>query len=260
MIYIDTEATSSEPAGYPWPPLQGSCLITADAVVPVRVDDAGGHWTAIDAHLAAAGAAPMAQRQAVLAIGSNRSLVALRRKYAPLPGWIIPTLNVAVAGIGVSHAACVSGPGWIPWAPLVADSRQWFRYAVSFVDNHELALLDSTEPNYVRRLLPPVHTVQLENGDVLDGVHLYCSRHGLITGEDGMPVPAGTQREALQLAAAALGQAVTHAQLAASACLREQVRVAFTPTAAADGLAASAGPAHGNPGAPGQTDVTVSVQ
>lgn len=227
----------SDPAGYPWPPLEASAIVTAAAVMPVLVD--GSHWATIDAHLKTAGAAPLSDRHAVLAIGSNRSLVALRRKYARVPGWVLPTLRVTVAGLDVGHAACVSGPGWIPWAPKAGDRSLRCSYEVSFLDDEALAVLDATEPNYHRSALPPEHDVLLEDGQVLEGVDLYCSRHSLIGGPDGIAVPAGGQVQALELVAAALGRAVTHADLAADPGLREQAREAFAAAAVGDGLTAA---------------------
>lgn len=236
-VHTGAPTPRSDPAGYPWPPLAASVIVTAETVVPVPVD--GSHWAAIDTHLKTAGAAPLPERHPVLAIGSNRSLVALRRKYARVPGWVIPTLSVTVAGLDVGHAACVSGPGWIPWAPRVVDHDLRFRYEVSYLDDDALAVLDATEPNYHRRALPPEHVVLVGDGQVLDGVDLYCSRHGLI-GSDGVAVPAGGQTRALELVAAVLGRAVTHADLAADVGLREQVREAFARTAVDDGFAAAA--------------------
>ncbi|WP_205327046.1 hypothetical protein [Glycomyces sp. YM15] len=235
---VHASAPASDPAGYPWLPLNTSAIVTADAVEPVLVD--GSHWTTINAHLSAAGSAPMSERHAVLAIGSNRSLVALRRKYARVPGWVLPTLRVTVPGLDVGHAACVSRPGWIPWAPRVGTFGVRCSYEVAFLDGDTLAVLDATEPNYHRAALPPEHDVRLENGEVLVGVDLYCSRHGLIGGADGIAVPAGRQVQALELVAAALGRAVTHADLAADDGLREEAREAFAATAVSDGLAAAA--------------------
>jgi hypothetical protein len=145
---------------------------------------------------------------------------------------------VTVAGLDVGHAACVSGPGWIPWAPKATDMSVRCSYEVSFLDDEALDVLDATEPNYHRSALPPDHDVRLEDGQALDGVDLYCSRHGLI-GADGIAVPAGDQGRALELVAAALGRTVTHADLAADASLREQAREAFAVAAVGDGLAAA---------------------
>jgi hypothetical protein len=111
---------------------------------------------------------------------------------------------------------------------------------VSFLDEVELALLDRTEPNYLRLPVPTVHTVELENGEMLDNAHLYRSRHGLIGSEDGDPVPAGPQHDALPIAAAALGRPVTHAQFAASADLRNELRAALAASAVKDGMDTSA--------------------
>ncbi|GAA2136798.1 hypothetical protein GALLR39Z86_39750 [Glycomyces algeriensis] len=36
--------------------------------------------------------------------------------------------------------------------------------------------------------------VRLEDGEALGGIDLYCSRHGLIGGADGIAVPAGGDR------------------------------------------------------------------
>jgi hypothetical protein len=236
-VHANASPPASDPAGYPWPPLNTSAIVAAEAIVPVLVD--GSHWATIDAHLNTAGAAPMSERQAVLAIGSNRSLVALRRKYARVPDWVIPTLRVTVAGLDVGHAACVSGPGWIPWAPKTTDLSVRCSYEVSFLNDEALAVLDATEPNYHRNTLPPEHDVRLDDSQVLEGVDLYCSRHGLI-GADGIAVLAGGQTRALELVTAALGRAVTHADLAADGSLREQAREAFAAAAVGDGLTAAA--------------------
>jgi hypothetical protein len=119
----------------------------------------------------------------VAAVGSNASPAVLARKLSSLrEGWV--ALEPAdLAGVQVGHSAHVSAGGYVPAAPY-----RWPGTAavvVGWFDDRQLALLDATEPNYVRRRLEL-------------GVEVYVSRWGVVALE-GRPVPLMGQAELLHL-------------------------------------------------------------
>lgn len=245
--HLPTSPAASDPAGYPWTPLPRSCLITADTVAPMRCTlsanrtdplmwtveaDTGTHG--LDTVLAEHGVPLLRDRFPVLSIGSNRSAVALRRKYAALDAWAIPVTAVTVTGLALGYAACVSGPGWVPWAPR-AEADAVLDLQIAWVSDEERAILDATEPNYVRSPLPDVCRAVV-HGQYLEDVTLYRSRHGLIGDAAGGPHPAGDQTTGLALVAAALGRACSHAEFAIDATLRDAARAALAVSAVIDGF------------------------
>lgn len=251
-----------DPADYPWTPLRENTLLAATAAWPMSYradadeDDVearlGTAWTvdrgegegegetSLDAALAALGVPGLAERRPVLAIGSNRSAAALRRKFGTDTSWAIPVLCADVEGVYVGYAACVSTPGWIPWAPMrVTCDNRFHAWPVLLLTESELAILDASEPNYRRLPLDTECRVFVDSGPLseafADPVELYRSRHGLIADADGIPVHAQDQGVGLALVEQALGRIVDD-QLADDPDLRDAARLALAEHAVDDGF------------------------
>ena len=144
MIQDDRASATSDglrPERYPW---------RATTRAGVLVDGGFTDTDDPDGALRVNGAAPMAGRHRVLAVGSNASPEVMHRKMAraglnrPLAMTITRT-----EGIGVGHSAHVSLPGYIAAAPY--RCAQCIRRLVQLhLDDEQLDALDATEPNYVR--------------------------------------------------------------------------------------------------------------
>jgi hypothetical protein len=129
------------------------------------------------------GGADVRGRTPVAAVGSNAAPAVLARKLAALAsGWVAMEPR-ALPGVRVGHSAHVSVHGYVPAAPYVGEGAA--SAVVGWFDDEQLALLDATEPNYVRLGL-----------DV--GVDVYVSRWGVVA-IDGAPVPLTGQAELLRL-------------------------------------------------------------
>jgi hypothetical protein len=96
----------------------------------------------------------LAQRTCVVAVGSNASAVVLHRKLAAHGvSTTLPLRPVEVTGIGVGFSAHVSRPGFVPCAPFRAPGQVTLLVA-AWLDDRQLAVVDATEPTYVRTRLP----------------------------------------------------------------------------------------------------------
>lgn len=122
-------------------------------------------------------------RTPVAAVGSNAAPAILARKLAALvSGWVAMEPR-ALPGVRIGHSAHVSLHGYVPAAPYVGPGAA--RTVVGWFDDEQLALLDATEPNYVRLRLDA-------------GVDVYASRWGVVA-VDGVPVPLTGQAQLLEL-------------------------------------------------------------
>jgi len=138
-------------------------------------------------------------RRCVLAVGSNAAPRVLAAKLSaaavPLEVGLLPC---TVGGIAVAHSAHVSPAGYVAttamWAP-----RARTQVVACWFTADQLAAVDATEPNYVRRALAPTTTGAPEPAAV------YASRWGVLA-------PGGT-------ALAPTTQAVVHRVFAADAVL-----------------------------------------
>lgn len=157
------------PDDYPWVDLH---LRTAGVL---RWDPAG-----FEVH---PGVADVRGRTPVAAVGSNAAPAVLARKLAALgSGWVAMEPRV-LPEVQVGHSAHVSVHGYVPAAPYVG--RGTALAVVGWFDDEQLALLDATEPNYVRLRLDA-------------GVDVYASRWGVVA-VDGVPVPLTGQARLLEL-------------------------------------------------------------
>jgi hypothetical protein len=129
------------------------------------------------------GGADVRGRTPVAAVGSNAAPAVLARKLAALgSGWVSMEPR-ALQGVQVGHSAHVSVQGYVPASPYVGEGAA--QAVVGWFDDEQLALLDATEPNYVRLRLDA-------------DVDVYASRWGVVA-IDGVPVPLTGQAELLRL-------------------------------------------------------------
>lgn len=231
----------ADPTVYPGAPVGFSCLLTHDDVWPLEIGpdgwlvDFSGERFDVEAALDRLGAAPMAERTPVLAVGSNASAAQLRRKWAGEAHMAVPLTWVDVTGLGVGFSAHVSKAGYVPYAPLKSTGVS-ARFVVSWLTSAEVAVLDATEPNYVPTVLDgAAFPAVLENGQGLKSFTVYRGRWGVICGEDGAPVPAGSQEAALALLAG-FGR-YTNAVFGSDEALRASATKFLTGSAGPDGFA-----------------------
>lgn len=185
------------PLAYPGPLHRWPALLLADGATDLYGPAPGrlGDWTvtdetgsSLDQTLAAHSAAPMSERVAVAAVGSNGCQDVLRRKlFGARPGLsptdgpshdqvghAVPMTPATVAGLGIAHAAFVSRPGFIPAAPAEM-SGETASVVLTWLDRDQLARLDATEPNYHRVRLVDGRSRTTCGRRVL-GVDVYASR------------------------------------------------------------------------------------
>ncbi|MGW6524419.1 hypothetical protein [Streptomyces sp. NPDC054962] len=163
------DAPRDHPLSYPgaWPATSG--LLHGDELLPLdRLTHPG--------------------RTPVVAVGSNASPAQLRHKMAEFGVTSpIPMVRARVTGIDVGVSAHVSRVGYVSASPVDAPgvTRELF---VIWLDPEQLALIDATEPNYDRVLLPaPGFRVELENGEALLDAFAYVNHHGVLHHGDGIP-------------------------------------------------------------------------
>ncbi|MFF1440152.1 hypothetical protein [Streptomyces sp. NPDC058295] len=163
------DAPRDHPLSYPgaWPAASG--LLHGDELLPLdRLTHPG--------------------RTPVVAVGSNASPAQLRHKMAEFGVTSpIPMVKARVTGIDVGVSAHVSRVGYVSASPVAAPAvtRELF---VIWLDPEQLALIDATEPNYDRVLLPaPGFRVELENGEALLDSFAYVNHHGVLHNGDGIP-------------------------------------------------------------------------
>jgi hypothetical protein len=168
-----TDAGSSRHgADYPFGAAAGSGLLRAD-----------GSWVDVAPGQDWPGRIPL------VAVGSNAVPEVLYAKLAAAvatcPLGDVPFDPTPVTGLGVAHSAHVSPGGYVPTTPL-ADRGRTRRLVVSWFSAEQLAVLDRTEPNYVRTALPASAGVP--------GAQVYVSRWGVLA-PGGTPVAPATQAE-----------------------------------------------------------------
>ncbi len=161
----------------------------------------------------------LAGRTAVLAVGSNQSPAQLARKYAHLPGSVIPLTRAWLDDFDVVYATHVTRYGSIP-GNLHACPGARVRLSITWLDDDQLRVMHATEitgENYVFARLDRVRLV-VDGGMTLDSVHAYVSLHGSLCHAgaavglaairaENRPHGALTQDEALALLAARAGYA-----------------------------------------------------
>ncbi|WP_402466338.1 hypothetical protein [Isoptericola aurantiacus] len=228
---IDVDLRTA-PWHYPGPAAPTSGLLHDGTFRPLRHD--GATWTdedavGLDELLHASRADGVAERQAVVAIGSNASPAVVHRKFARLGvSTTVPMVHGVLRGIDVAYIPRVNPAGYVAAVPRTRrDARS--AVVVSLLTPQQAAALDETEQNYARRV----------GGDDLDlpghaGTWtMYVSQLGAIADDAGTIVPHGTQeslwallRSDVPLAALAGGgdHRDVARRLAADEHLREGVR------------------------------------
>lgn len=159
----------------------------------------------------------LGRRTAVLAVGSNQSPEQLARKYAHLPGTVIPLTRVWLDDFDVVYATHVTRYGSIPGNLHPAPGAR-VRLSITWLDDDQLAVMHATEiagENYVFARLDGVR-LAVDGGLGLDSVHAYVSLHGSFCHRgsavglaavrtENRPHAALSQEEALALLAARAG-------------------------------------------------------
>lgn len=153
--------------------------------------------------LARLNAPPAASRAPVLAVGSNAAPSQMRHKFSgPGVSLIIPMVLAKVEGLAAGVAAEATSLGYMPATPIVGSDYE-SQLFIQWLDAHQLATLDATEPGYRRVLLPagdPAHggvRITLPSGEVLGACYAYVSTAGCLVDDSGVPVQLGDQRELL---------------------------------------------------------------
>jgi hypothetical protein len=147
-------------------------------------------WHLVDGRCSPLVGAVPTGRHAVLGIGSNACPAQLARKFDGRSGGgsqcgdDVVGLVVTVDGLTVRPSAHLGRWGYWPFAPAVSLGESLepaCPAALCLLDAAQLAVLDATEPNYVRvRLDRSAHTVTARE-DVPDGpIEVYVSRHGVV--------------------------------------------------------------------------------
>lgn len=191
------------PEDYPWTgQAVGSALLLSTGIADL--DPAGGadapaeqqarplvDVAALDAGLAADGAAPLAERTLVVAVGSNQTPATIARKYARSGRELHPAtpfVRCTIHHLAVGHCAHISARGYVPAAPYRAEGERMELVATWF-DPEQLAVVDETEPNYDRlRLGAESFPVTLATGERPRHVDVYASRWGVLAHEQPIPL------------------------------------------------------------------------
>ncbi|MEV4175004.1 hypothetical protein [Nonomuraea sp. NPDC049709] len=186
-----TDDPMARPLTYPGRIPAASGVLLDDAYVPLRADGDPDGWRAgeetLATLLAREGGEELAARHRVVAVGSNAAPSQLRRKF--LDHRVRPFVPMTVAevrGVAPGVSAHVSRWGYVPAAPIETPGET-SRLFVLWLDEHQLAALDLTEPNYRRR--PLADPVTLESGTRLPPPYVYEGRHGCLATGDGRAHP-----------------------------------------------------------------------
>ncbi|MGW1782350.1 hypothetical protein ACWCQQ_24910 [Streptomyces sp. NPDC002143] len=163
------DAPRDRPLSYPgaWP--AGSGLLDGDELLPLdRLTHPG--------------------RTPVVAVGSNASPAQLRHKMAEFgitsP---VPMVKARVTGVDVGVSAHISRLGYVSASPVAAPGVTTELFVI-WLDAEQLEVVDATEPNYDRVLLPaPGFRVELENGEALLDAFAYVNHHGVLHNGSGAP-------------------------------------------------------------------------
>lgn len=164
------------------------------------LDDQSFHpWTA-------AVTAMLPSRSAVLAVGSNGDPRVLRDKLvARGASPVVPMVPAVVTGISIAHSAHVSLSGYVAAAPR-DDPAGAVRGVLVWLDRRQRAVIDATEPNYLRVALAP-HRYSWAvcapfpaegptTAAVVSRVPVWAYRSvwGVLTLDESRPLPFGTQK------------------------------------------------------------------
>lgn len=191
------------PEDYPWVgPAVRSALLLDEGIVDLdpyggveepseQADEPLVDVAAIEQALAKEGAAPLAERTLVLAVGSNQTPETIARKYRRSGRDIsvtTPFVRCTVHHLAVGHVAHIAVPGYLPAAPYRAEGERMELVATWF-DEEQLAVVDETEPNYDRlRLSTEDFPLTLATGQEPAHFDVYASVWGVLAHEH-RPIP-----------------------------------------------------------------------
>ena len=188
-------SSADAPEHYPWPGAGvEAAMLHRDGV---RELDARAGLGPMDETLRGDGAAPLADRTLVVAVGSNQSPAVIASKYRRfgLVGPVTtPFLRCTVQELAVGHSAHVSARGYIAAAPHDAPGART-EFVATWFDAAQLEVIDRSEPNYERiELTAADHPSELSTGDRPARFEVYASRWGVIA--DRPPLPVRVDRSA----------------------------------------------------------------
>jgi hypothetical protein len=130
------------------------------------------------------------ERTPVLAYGSNAAPKVLSRKLAlsDQPVLVVPA---RLREFDVVYSAHISPYGAIP-ATLQRSPGTEVRVHVIYMTGAQIGVISATEPNYEPELLEGIEC-QVEDGEELDEVSAYISRHGCLLVDDSELALAAVQ-------------------------------------------------------------------
>ncbi len=188
------------PQSYPGALPESSYLLLGDDVLPLELAkgrrvgrwrirgatslwDSSGPGLPLDDGLLRVNAAPVDQRTPVLAVGSNASPPQLVKKLGEFCDLAIPVVRACALGLRLCFSAHINPAGYIPASARSAADNRRLPVWVTFLDDDQLKIMDSTEPNYERVVLAnreagPV--VELESGEELAACSVYRTRWGVL--------------------------------------------------------------------------------
>lgn len=196
------------PLSYPGRSPEESGLLVGERFLRLRADDGAppGHWSLepdgvdqalpLDDALHRWGLPGLAERQPVLAVGSNASPGRVHAKLSGRARDGVPMTYATVNGLMAGVSAHVSRPGYVPAAPVAAPGTAR-ELVVLWLDEEQLAVVDETEPNYHRIVVPAPAMVAVPGTGPLPGCHVYAGRHGCLADRHGRPFALAGQRELL---------------------------------------------------------------
>ncbi|WP_300681654.1 hypothetical protein [Nocardioides sp.] len=202
FLQYAADAPRARPLTYPGSPPPTSVVQLLDAEPVILTPAAAGtdgtgvgslplgsskHGSTVDGLLASLGAAVVADRVPVLAIGSNACGAQMRHKaHAESFALGIPLLQATMVGARITHSSFLSSLGYVP-ATLAPAPGEVGTVHVQFLDADQVAALDRTEIGYQRRWLPAETVgVTLAGGKRLAGTYAYVSDGGTL-GDPGDP-------------------------------------------------------------------------
>ena len=164
-----------QPLDYPGPPIDAAGVLEAD-----------GAWSELGAGQPLPSSL-VSGRACVVAVGSNGSPPRLHAKLAAA-GVVdrVAMVPCEVTGIGVAHSAHVSIAGYVATTPYALPEGR-VRVVASWFTAEQLAAVDPTERNYMRRRLPAGRGAP-------DGAQAYVSWRGVLA-PGGKPLAATTQAQ-----------------------------------------------------------------
>jgi hypothetical protein len=195
-------APVDDPRCYPGQIPDYSYLLVGDSVHRLEAGSTGLLESLGDS-LLRLGVAPLELRHPVLFYGSNAAPAQLARKYgASSADGVVPAVLGVVEGVDAVYSPHVSPYGAVP-ATLIASPGTSLSVHVGLLHDEQVRVLDQTEPNYHRRILPGRdYPASLAPAEALDSSTAYLSRHGVLLLDGAPRRVAGVRAEGSTLEAA----------------------------------------------------------